>query len=197
MTIIVQMVSQMSEQSINLINKYPFGMRLSYRLTELILMSLSEETEGTVYCTLQLCYHLLTKARSIYLPLMHRNGIIKMIRTMHSLLQLPGFRFIGKIDGCYHYPVNRSCPDYNDDSFSDDGSVLRIPRTNKPKEEAGEGDASDSETSSTVRSEANGNVEREDPTQRMETVSSNRFAFFLLSDYCNYKFYCYCELAPF
>ncbi|VDM27725.1 unnamed protein product, partial [Hydatigera taeniaeformis] len=141
--ILLQLVSRLSSQSLTIINTYPFGISLGFRLTQMIFMALAEESERTVHCVFQLCHQLLTKARSIYLPLMHRTGIIPLIKSIDSVMQLPHFRFLCENDyGNYYYPI-REISNETDGQGSDDSSDSTVDFI--PNENVGESDGTDSE----------------------------------------------------
>ena len=98
MQVIREVVSRLSGDGVDLIAKYLYNVGLSGTLMEMILLALSRETEKTVDCALQVCYQLARKAGSLYLPLMSRNGIMRMIGTISQVLQLPkyDYRVIGR-----------------------------------------------------------------------------------------------------
>ncbi|KAH9285088.1 E3 ubiquitin-protein ligase HECTD1 [Echinococcus granulosus] len=146
--ILLQIVSRLSSQSLEIINTYPFEISLSFRLSQMIFMALSEEAVKTVHCAFQLCYQLLTKARSIYLPLMHRAGIIPLVKSIDSVMQLPHFRFIGKSDDCsYYYPVRETLNEVGGgDSVHSSNSIVDF----IPNESRGDNDGTASEFSETA-----------------------------------------------
>ena len=86
MRIIRQVVSWLPAEGVHLIGKYLHGAGMAQRLMLVIMMALSREAERTVECTLQVCYQLLLKARSEYLPLMQRNGIVQMIESTYYVM---------------------------------------------------------------------------------------------------------------
>ena len=86
-------------------------------------------------------------------------------------MRLPAYRFISDDNCCYHYPVNKNYRDNEDDSFSDDASVVHVPKRRSNEEatqEEEEAEDSDSETSAPA---ANETGESENPAPAAETVS--------------------------
>ncbi|KAL5964597.1 E3 ubiquitin-protein ligase HECTD1 [Taenia solium] len=154
--ILLQLVSRLSSQSLQIINTYPFGISLGFRLSQMIFMALAEEAEKTVHCVFQLCHQLLTKSRSIYLPLMHRAGIIPLIRSIDSVMQLPHFRFTSENDhGSYYYPIRETSDEVEGEgSDSTDSTVDFIP--NESRNENGETDSEFSEAEDIVAEESQG-----------------------------------------
>nr|VZI22286.1 unnamed protein product [Spirometra erinaceieuropaei] len=63
------------------------GLRLGFRLSQMIYTALAEEPEESVLCVLQLTQQLLHKARSVYLPIFQRIGLVAMIRCVYEVLK--------------------------------------------------------------------------------------------------------------
>ena len=104
MQVIREVVSRLSVDGVDLIGKCLYEVGQIGGLMEMIMLALSRETERTVDCALQVCYQLARKAGSLYLPLMSRNGIMRMIGTISQVLQLPKYDFRvvgrGRLGGC-------------------------------------------------------------------------------------------------
>ena len=130
------LVSRLSAKSAYQIGRC--GVGLNGRLMEMIMLALSRETETIVDSALQVCYQLARKAGSLYLPLMSRSGIMRMIGKISQVLQLPkyDFRVVGrgkrggcKSDGNTHASdaasiSNPPLPDYEcDEGVEEDMSV--------------------------------------------------------------------------
>lgn len=164
-----QLVSRLSSQSLQIINTYPFGVSLGFRLSQMIFMALAEEAEKTLHCVFQLCHQLLTKSRSIYLPLMHRAGIIPLIRSIDSVMQLPHFRFTSEDDyGSYYYPIREGSNEVEGEGSdeSTDSTVDFIPNEKKD-----ENDGIDSEFSESGDIVAEGSQGQTGEEQQNEAVS--------------------------
>ncbi|KAL5108442.1 E3 ubiquitin-protein ligase Ufd4 [Taenia crassiceps] len=173
--ILLQLVSRLSSQSLQILNTYPFGISLSFRLSQMIFMALAEEAEKTVHCVFQLCHQLLTKSRSIYLPLMHRAGIIPLIRSIDSVMQLPHFRFSSENDyGGYYYPMRETSNEVEGEGSdgSTDSTVDFIPHENGS--ENGRTDSEFSETEDIVAEDSQGQIGEEQPNEAPAVTGTPR-----------------------
>ncbi|VDL91950.1 unnamed protein product [Schistocephalus solidus] len=71
----------------NLSDSTQDGLRLGFRLSQMIYTALAEEPEEAVLCALQLAQQVLCKARPIYLLIFQRIGLIPMIRGVYEVLK--------------------------------------------------------------------------------------------------------------
>nr|CDS30651.1 E3 ubiquitin protein ligase HECTD1 [Hymenolepis microstoma] len=65
--------------------------RGDFRVCHMIRLALSQESIKIVRLALQLCDELVKKAGSIYCPLLEKHGIIALIKTVNSVMELPNF----------------------------------------------------------------------------------------------------------